>query len=116
MFGASLSHVFDHWAGQYLYALLGAAWVFGNAQLVRKEKVLACLEHDILTLGSFRVAQRSLLALANKRRVWFVNTHLHDGREDHKCAIRVVQVRMHATVVRIVVWIGIARLNRPCCT
>jgi hypothetical protein len=69
-FGANLMHVFDHWLGQYLYALLGAAWVFGNALLVRKARVVAVVETDVLLLGKWRVAQRALVVLANARRVW----------------------------------------------
>jgi hypothetical protein len=94
VFGSKLAAIFDHPIGQYLYVLTGAAWIFGNTTLVRKEKIVAVLAHDVLKLGHFRVASRALLVLTSGRRVWFINTHLHDGRSAEKHACRGDQIEL----------------------
>jgi hypothetical protein len=38
---------------RFLYALLGAAWVFGNALLIRKDAVLLVDSEEVLLLGRF---------------------------------------------------------------
>ena len=54
--------------------------------------MISAEQHEVLLLGSWRVAHRVLLVLANGTRVWMCNMHLHDGDELERHELRAKQM------------------------
>eukprot|EP00744_Colponema_vietnamica_P004919 GILI01007275.1.p1 GENE.GILI01007275.1~~GILI01007275.1.p1 ORF type:complete len:571 (+),score=174.72 GILI01007275.1:60-1772(+) len=64
----------------------------GNAVLMRSTLGLVPERHDSIYLSPVRVAQRLLVTLPNKKKLWFVNTHLHHMALPQDVALRMEQV------------------------